>query len=75
MYQGPTQAISALESGGNLERILTTLSQSHTDLLREILVELRVHSGVLQDGLNTTEDPEALREDIRSDTLGPIPAS
>ncbi len=67
MYQGPTEATSAVESGGNLERIYDTVSRSQAELLKQILIELRVHSAQLQEGLNTRDDPEALRTDVRND--------
>jgi hypothetical protein len=67
MYQGPTLATGALETGGNLERIYAELVQTQARLLREMLVELRVHSQILQAGLNTIDEPEALRDDARTD--------
>jgi hypothetical protein len=68
MYQGPTSTTTtASETGGNLERIYETLSSPQSTLLRDILIELRVMTQVLQAGLNTSDDPENLRQGERSD--------
>ena len=46
------------ESGGNLAQ--------HTDLLRQILTELKVHSVMLKEGLNIKDELDQLRFDIQS---------
>jgi hypothetical protein len=52
---------SPLESGGNL--------QLHTELLSQILTELRLHTQIFADGFRnniTEQDIEAMRNDINN---------
>lgn len=42
-------------------------SDDYTELLSDILTELRVITSILNEGLNTKEDIDALREDEESD--------
>ena len=51
----PLPAGAALELGGQLQQI--------TELLQQILIETRIHSLVLGDGLNVQVHPENLRND------------
>jgi hypothetical protein len=50
---------AAQEIGGNLDK--------HTDLLEQVLIELKVQNVLLKEGLNIKDELEQLRADIQRD--------
>lgn len=63
----------ALETGGNLATLATAMStlllvqKNLINITLQILAELRVHSTLLQGGLNIQEDVETLRASYADD--------
>lgn len=51
----------SVEAGGNLEKTV--------DLMRQMLVELKVHSVMLKEGLNIKDELDQLRADIQAGDL------
>lgn len=59
-----TSPTGAKESGGNLDIIADATQQSLICLLRQILVEMRIHTEMLADGMNIqSEQFDTMRND------------
>lgn len=66
---------AAIESGGNLATLTTTiatlfvLQKNLLNVMLQILVELQLHTAQLQTGLTLKDDLDALRSDLASSVL------
>jgi len=58
-----TSTTGALEANGNLAALVLRDSQAQTELLRLILIELRVMTALLGQGLNVPDDPDTYRNE------------
>ena len=57
------ETVGALETGGKLEKIINYFMQQQVDLMQRQLVELRIHTVLLGQGLNVKDDPSLFRSD------------
>ena len=57
------ETVGLKESGGNFNTYLQYSLQTQQELLRNILVELRIHTAFLSQGLNVKDDPILFRND------------